>query len=217
MKDLAIYGASGFGKEVACLVTAINKTLEDDDQWNLIGFFDDGVDVGTEISHFGKTLGGINEVNNCDRPLNVVIAIASCENLKKISSSINNSNISFPNLIHPSVDFSDAETFIMGKGNIIQRNCTGSCDVIIGDFNVINSSVQLGHDDKIGSFNVFMPAVRISGAVIMGDENFYGVGSIVLQHIKIGDKLRLGAGSVLMTKPKDNNLYMGNPAKKVQL
>ena len=45
----------------------------------------------------------------------------------------------------------------------------------------------------------------------------FGVGSIVLQQIKIGNNVRLGAGSVLMTKPKDEHLYMGNPARKIQL
>lgn len=64
---------------------------------------------------------------------------------------------------------------------------------------------------------MLMPAVRISGAVTIGDGNFFGVGSIVLQQIKIGNNVRLGAGSVLMTKPKDEHLYMGNPARKIQL
>ena len=37
MKDIAIYGAGGFGKEVACLIKRIN---EQEPTWNLIGFFD---------------------------------------------------------------------------------------------------------------------------------------------------------------------------------
>ena len=62
-----------------------------------------------------------------------------------------------------------------------------------------------------------MPAMRISGEVNIGDCNFFGVGSIILQKIKIGNNVRLGAGSVLMRKPKDGILYMGNPAKKMNL
>ncbi|MFR9261720.1 MAG: hypothetical protein ACLVL2_13600 [Bacteroides cellulosilyticus] len=74
-----------------------------------------------------------------------------------------------------------------------------------------------GHDDVVGSYNTFMPAMRISGEVNIGDCNFFGVGSIILQKIKIGNNVRLGAGSVLMRKPKDGILYMGNPAKKMNL
>ncbi|MBQ1739289.1 MAG: transferase, partial [Clostridiales bacterium] len=35
---IAIYGAGGFGKEVACLIKRINDNGGD---WELIGFFDD--------------------------------------------------------------------------------------------------------------------------------------------------------------------------------
>ena len=58
-----------------------------------------------------------------------------------------------------------------------------------------------------------MPDIRVSGAVTIGNGNFFGVGSTILQLIKIGDNVRLGAGSVLISKPKDNCLYLGNPAK----
>ena len=40
---------------------------------------------------------------------------------------------------------------------------------------------------------------------------------IFAQQIKIGNEVRLGAGSVLMSKPKDGKLYIGNPAKIMEL
>ena len=73
--------------------------------------------------------------------------------------------------------------------------------------------VIIGHDSKIGDFNCIMPDVRISGEVTIGNENLLGVRSLILQQIKIGNQIRLGPGSVLMTKPKDRNTYIGNPAK----
>ena len=61
MKDIAIYGAGGFGKEVACLINRINDKKP---TWNLIGFFDDNpVLKGEMISHFGPCLGGMDELN----------------------------------------------------------------------------------------------------------------------------------------------------------
>ena len=38
MKDIAIFGAGGFGREVACLIKRIN---EKEPTWRFIGFFDD--------------------------------------------------------------------------------------------------------------------------------------------------------------------------------
>lgn len=213
MKDIAIYGAGGFGREVACLIHNINEV---ELIWNLVGFFDDGIEIGTKVSNLGVVLGGMEELNRWERPLSIVVAIGSPTLVKKIVENTINLFVEFPNIIHPSFYIADKDSFRIGKGNIIQRNCSVSCDVEIGDFNVFNGTVSLGHDDKIGSYNTLMPAVRISGEVTIGDTNFFGVGSIVLQQLKIGNSIRLGAGSVLMTKPKDGKLYIGNPASKTE-
>lgn len=212
MKDIAIYGAGGFGREVACLINRIN---DKNPTWNLVGFFDDDPNLkGRMISHYGPCLGGIEELNAYSKELAITIPIGNPQAVKKVYSSINNDKIYFPNLIMTDFLMADVETFKMGKGNIIQGGCSVSCDVEFGDFNVLNGSIAFGHDAKVGSFNTFMPGARISGEVHIGDENFFGVGSIVLQQIKIGNNVRLGAGSVMMTKPKDGNLYIGNPAAK---
>jgi len=213
MKKIAIYGAGGFGREVACLINKINEVSP---TWELIGFFDDGVEKGTQISHFGPILGGMSDLNAWNDSLSVVIAIGNPTTVQKVVSKICNDKIEFPNLIHPNVNFSDKETFSIGKGNIVQHDCCMSCDVAIEDFNVLNSAVVFGHDVHVGSYNSFMPATRISGEVLVGNCNFFGVGSIVLQQIKIGLKVKVAAGSVLMTMPRDDSLYLGVPAKIVK-
>ena len=215
MKDIAIYGAGGFGREVACLIYRINEKTP---TWNLIGFFDDNPKLKSQmISHFGPCLGGMEELNNYPKELAVVMALGNSHTTKHLVESIQNERISFPNLIDRSFYLADPETFQIGKGNIIMGPGAATCDVSLGNFNVLNGSVVLGHDVKIGSFNTIMPAVRISGEVIIGEGNFFGVGSIVLQQLNIGNNVRLGAGGVLMTKPRDGQLYIGNPAKKTEL
>ena len=214
MKQIAIYGAGGFGREVACLLNKINEV---EPTWELVGFFDDGIEKGTQVSHFGKVLGGIDELNAWTSELSIAITIGSPKIVQTLVPKITNPNIQFPNIIAPTVYFADKDTFKIGKGNIIQKHCSFSCDVTIGDFNVMDGADVFGHDDVVGSFNTFMPAMRISGEVTIGDGNFFGVGSIILQQIKIGNNVRLGAGSVLMRKPKEGCLYMGNPAKKMEL
>lgn len=214
MKKIAIYGAGGFGREVACL---LNKINEAEPTWELIGFFDDGFSIGTPVSHFGKVIGGIDELNAFPEELSVAITIGNPQTVLSIVSRISNPKVDFPNIISPTVYFSDPESFRIGKGNIIQKHCSFSCDVTIGDFNVMDGADVFGHDDVVGSFNTFMPAMRISGEVTIGDRNFFGVGSIILQQINVGDEIRLGAGSVLMRKPKKGCLYIGNPAKKMDL
>lgn len=212
MKNLAIYGAGGFGKEVACIVRVIN---EHKPQWNLVGFFDDGMAKGEAISHYGTVLGGLADLLAFSEELSVVFAIGSPKVIKAISDRVTaeNQKVKFPNLIHPECYFADPATFKIGKGNVIVRGCSFSCDVEIGDFNQMNSISALAHDVKVGSYNVFMPLTRISGEVQIGDYNFFGINSIILQTIKIRSNIRIGANSVLMTKPRKEGLYMGNPAK----
>ncbi len=213
MKDLVIYGAGGFGREIACLVNSINAIQP---TWNLLGFVDDGVDVGT-MNNYGKVLGGIDYLRSYSEELSVAIAIANPSIIRKLSHEINNSQIKFPNLVAPNVVFFDENTLDMGHGNIIFFGCRLSCDVVVGDFNLFNGAVSLGHDVKLGSFNILSPSTRISGDCTVGDENFFGVQAIVLQGKKIGNKTRIGANSVVMRDTKDGFLYFGNPAKKIVL
>ena len=76
MKNIAIFGAGGLGKEVATTILRINRG-EQKPTWNLIGFYDDGKEKGTQISHYGKVIGGIKEVNEVQEPLCLVIAIVT--------------------------------------------------------------------------------------------------------------------------------------------
>ena len=215
MKGILIYGAGGFGKEIACLLRHINEC---EPTWNLLGYIDDNEEIwGKPISHFGICLGGIDYLNNYTSDIAVVLGMGSSNAVKSVRQKITNGNVYFPNIIHPTFRVNDPETFKIGEGNIIQSMCIATCDVSIGDFNALNGAITLGHDVSIGDYNTIMPGVRISGETKVGSCNFFGVGSIVLQGMKIGNNIRLGAGSVLMTKPKDGNLYMGNPARKTEL
>lgn len=213
MKDIVIYGAGGFGREVACLIKDINKP---ELLWNLLGFVDDGMPIGTS-NHYGKVIGDATFLNAYTKPLNVIIAIASPILRLKISTSINNDLIEWPNLVAPDVRFIDKDFFRIGKGNLIFYSCRMSCDVSVGDFNLMNSLVSLGHDVTIGNCNVLMPNTRISGESVIGNTNFFGANSIMIQGLKVGDNTRVGVGAVVMRNTKDGYLYHGNPAKIVVL
>lgn len=213
MNKIAIYGFGGFGREIACLLNQINEI---DPQWNLIGFFDDGVLAGTE-NRYGKVLGNLATLNAYPEELSVIIAIATPKYVKKIANGVTNSKIEFPNIFAPNTNIFDQNAFKIGKGNLFFFGCRLSCDVEVGDFNLMNGAVSLGHDVKLGNYNVLGPSVRISGDCKVGDENFFGVNSVVLQGLRVGSKTRIGAGSVVMRNTQDEFLYLGNPAKKVTL
>lgn len=211
MKNIAIYGFGGLGRELATIIRDINLIEKN---WNFLGYFDDGYSIGAE-NRYGKVLGGIDELNAFKDEIHLVFAIANGNVIKYIYDKIINQNIQFPNIIAPNVQFFDYETVAMGIGNVITNGCRVSCDVQLGDFNIINGCVSLGHEVALGSFNVLMPDTRLSGKVCVGDLNFFGARSFIYQLIKIGTQVRVAAGSYVMRNTKDNLLYLGNPAKIV--
>lgn len=208
MKQIAIYGAGGLGREVACLINNINKiNLE----WDLIGFFDDGKIAGSN-NEYGPILGGLEEVLEWKTNLNIVFAIGSPLTILKLSNNITNPIIQFPNLFAPNVIFLDSLTLSLGKGNVFTYGCILSCNVKIGNFNIFNGMVAIGHDTTIGDYNSFMPSVKVSGEVKIGNQNFFGVQSVILQKLKVGNNTIIGANSLVIRNTKDNNTYVGSPA-----
>ena len=214
MIDLAIYGAGGYGREVASALKRVHDC--DKGKWRLIGFFDDGKTPGEPVDEFGRVLGGINELNSWQRPLDVVLAFGNPQTLFTVRTKITNPLLTFPNIIDESIFIAEDSSFSLGEGNIIGRICGFSINNRIGSFNVFNGANNTGHDLTVGDFNVFMPGSRISGGVSIGDRNLIGADSFILQELRIGNDVTVGPLSALLSKPKDGYVYMGNPAKKFQ-
>ena len=213
MKKIAIIGAGGFGREVDCLINAINEESKD---WDFIGFFDDVKDIGYE-NEYGRVLGRIKDLNSYPESLAVVVAIAKPSAIEVIVKSISSPNIYFPNLIAPDIIFFDKNNMSLGQGNIIGFGCSISCNIHIGNFNIFNCFISIGHDTKIGDYNAVMPSTKISGDITIGDRNFFGASSVILEKLTIGNDTTIGANSLIFRNTKDKNTYIGNPASIVKL
>lgn len=209
-KDIVIYGAGGFGREVHQLIDQINTLKK---EYNILGFIDDSVPSGSLVNGL-PILGGINFLKKIKKNISVAIAIASPSFLKNFNSLIENSKINYPNLIHPSVIF-DYKHNQIGFGNIITYNCHLTRNIRMGNFNLLNTRVSFGHDVSIGSFNVFMPNVQISGGVNIKDSNFFGLNSSVLQDLNIGNNNIINACTLLTKNIPDNRKYFGIPGRRI--
>lgn len=211
MKDILIYGAGGFGREIACLINHINEA-SGGGVWNLKGFLDDGIPQGFKTDQ-GDVLGDRSYFEENRSPVAVVIAIADPFVMKGLAMELQNFDfIEFPNLAAPNTIFFDKGSFQMGQGNLIFFGCRFSCNVHLGDFNVLNGQVAFGHDVSVGNYNSFGPSSRLSGHVTVGDTNFFGLGSSVLQNKSVSNDVRIGAMSVLMRNAREGKSYFGNPA-----
>lgn len=212
MQKIVIFGAGGFGTEVAMTIKDINKSSGDN--WDIAGYFDDNKHLQNAVIDGMKVLGGVEELLKCTEEMNVVIAINNPTIRKDLSIKLRqNDLLQFPNVIHPSsIVYHD--TCSIGIGNIILLFTVISYGVTMGDFNIINSYSGLGHHTMMGSYNSFNPRVAISGRVTIGDLNEFGMNSSVIQNKSLGSNNMIGANSLLLRNIEDNNVYFGVPAKK---
>lgn len=211
MEKIAIFGAGGFGREVKTIIDTINKIEQ---KYKFIGFYDDGYSVG-ETSNGFPILGGIKEINDVKESLNVVIAIGDPSTKKKIISTINNANVNFPNIIHPSVMIS--EDFVeIGKGNIICGGTIITCNIEIKDFVILNLMCTVGHDTTIDNYSSFMPSVNISGEVYIKEGVYVGTGAKIINQLEIGEFTIIGAGAVVARSLPANCTAVGIPAKPIK-
>lgn len=212
MKNIAIFGCGGFGREVATLIEEINRHKK---TYNIIGFFDDAVSANTIINGY-PILGGINELNKWKGKLSLAIAIGTPTIKVDILSKIINTNIDFPALIHPSVIIGNSNYVTIGRGCIICAYSVITVNVQISDFVILNLGCTVGHDTIIGAYSAFMPSVNISGEVNIKEGVYVGTGAKIINQITIGEKTIIGAGAVVAKNLPSNCTAVGVPARVIK-
>lgn len=212
MKNIAIYGVGGFGREVLTLIQHINEKKP---QYNIIGFFDDGHPKNEVVNGF-LSLGNMLDVNSWDTPLDIVVAVGNPTTKANIVSHIVNPLVEFPTLIHPTVIIGSKEYVTIGKGCVICANNILTTNIKVGDFVILNLDCTVGHDTTIGDYASFMPAVNISGEVTIGRNVYVGTGAKIINQLEIGEGTIVGAGAVVSKSLPSNCTAVGVPAKPIK-
>jgi len=212
LKDIAIFGAGGFGLEVAMLIEQINTVSL---KWRLIGFFDDGIPEEGTINDY-PMLGGVDKLNCWMNDLSIVLAMGYPKTKVSVLNKIHNEKINYPILIHPNVVLGRSEFLSIGQGTIICAGNIITTNVKIGKHVILNLACTIGHETEIGDFSSFMPACNISGEVKIGESTFWGTGAKVINRKVIGDNVTIGAGAVVVDDLPDNITAVGVPAKIIK-
>jgi sugar O-acyltransferase (sialic acid O-acetyltransferase NeuD family) len=213
---LFIYGASGFAREVTCLVEAVNRNIP---KWRLQGYITDNPkEYGKEI-YGRRVLGAPEDIikANPGEAINVILAMGSPKflrdkpgRLRKIAPALN-----FPSLIHPKISL-NIDRVRLGEGNIIAEGGLFTTDINIGNFNVINLGCVIAHDVIIEDYCVLGPGAIINGEVKIGCESTIGAGAVILQGVTIGKGAVVAIGAVVGMNVEPYTVVAGNPARKVR-
>lgn len=212
MKNLIIFGAGGFGREVAWLVERINAEKP---TWNLLGFLDDNEEIqGSTINGY-KVLGNMNNVEKYVDDY-FVCAVGASKIREKIINKIEISNpdVKFCTLIDPCAEISN---FVkIGVGTIICAHTIMTVNISIGNHVIINLDCTIGHDAVLHNFVTLYPSVNISGNTNVGHASEIGTGTQIIQGKRIGNYSILGAGAVVVKDIPDKCTAVGCPAKPIK-
>ena len=210
MKDLVIVGTGGVGKETALIVEDINEISQ---EWNLLGFIDDNKElIGKEINGY-KVLGDREFLNNFDKEVYVVIAIADHCIKEELVKYLTNKNIQYATLIHPSVKIN--RSISIGKGCIIYQNVIMTVNINIGNHVIISPKCGIGHDSLIEDYVTVLWNVNISGSERIRQGVTLGSGCTIIQGLEIGRGSLVGAGAVVIRDIDESKTAVGVPTRYV--
>jgi sugar O-acyltransferase (sialic acid O-acetyltransferase NeuD family) len=208
-KPLAIYGAGGLGREVLALARSLPE-------WELIGFFDDGVHQGALVDS-SKVLGGLSQLKNWNSSLYVVIAIGNPVTKRSIVEALKDCNhITYPVLIHPLSAIIDEKSVKLGAGTILTPGCVLTTNIKVGNHVLINLNATVGHDCVVHDYVSIMPGVNIAGEVRIGEASLIGSGANVLTGVHVGKNAIVGSGSVVTKSISENDTVAGVPARSIK-
>jgi len=203
----AVFGASGFGREVMPLVRGSVGGNE-------LVFVDDNVSQSPLNGH---------EVMTYDRFLNlragrkyITIAIADAEIREKLTERCLGDGIEVFDVTASNVVLMDEVS--IGKGAILCPFTTITSNVKIGKSFHANIYSYIAHDCVVGDYVTFAPSVKCNGNVVIEDYAYVGTGAIIKQGrpgkpLRIGKGAVVGMGAVVTKDVAEGAVVVGNPAK----
>lgn len=144
-----------------------------------------------------------------------ILGIGDNKIRQKVADLILSKKKAILNVIHPSSIVSNYAT--LGMGNFIAANVTVNALARIADNCILNTGCIVEHECVIESGAHIAPGTVLAGNVAVGENSFVGANSVVKQGVKIGIGVTVGAGSVVIKDIPDNEIWVGNPAKKTKV
>ena len=207
----AVYGSSGFGREIMPVMRECVKNPEISQKFV---FIDDGDDAGEanghEIMNFEKFL-----AQPAGRKL-VSIAIANSKVRELLDQRCRDAGLEFVTVFPSNVVFTDGVD--LAKGAVINQFVVLSSNIRVGKQFHINAYSYIGHDCVIGDYVTFAPAVKCNGNVHIEDHAYIGTGAILKQGtpdkpLVIGKGAVVGMGAVVTKSVPPGVTVVGNPAR----
>lgn len=212
VNQIGIYGAGGFGREVAWLVHSCNQKGT---FYEIVCFIDDNPYLhGKQLN--GISVLGLNEAGSKYPFIRLVRGLGDIRACIAAVEKAESLGLTFLTVIHPGTECSEHVSICDGSvicaGNILTTNIT------IGNHVLINIGCTIGHDVVLGDYTTIAPGVHISGYVHVGKRVYIGTGAVIVNGTEktplvIGDDVIIGAGACVTKSIQRNTKVVGIPAR----
>lgn len=214
MKQFAIFGASGFGREVLPLMRQqLQSTMQ---PWELV-FVDDNPPAQQFNGH--KVLTYTQWMAEPAESRHISLAIANSDIRDKLAERCIGDGVGFFEVRAANVVVLD--NVQIGSGAILNPFVTLTSNIQIGQQFHCNIYSYVAHDCVIGDFVTFAPGVKCNGNVHIEDHAYIGTGAILKQGkpgepLVIGRGAVVGMGAVVTKSVPPGTTVVGNPARVMQ-
>jgi sugar O-acyltransferase (sialic acid O-acetyltransferase NeuD family) len=208
----AVYGASGYGREVAPVA---RKQLEDQGvPRDRLVFIEDGPHAPMINGHEVLTYEEFLAVETRERYAVLAIADSTVREqigLRCVADAVHPWTVRASNV----VVMDDVQ---MGEGAVLSPFVTLTSNIRIGRQFHANIYSYVAHDCVIGDFVTFAPCVKCNGNVLIEDHAYIGTGAVIRQGrpgrpLAIGRGAVVGMGAVVTKDVLPGETVVGNPAK----
>ena len=210
MDEIAIFGAGGFGREVAWLMEEINQV---EPRFHILGFLDDDPSmVGKRLNDYPVFEAHTFLKNH--RGISVALAVGQPLIRMAVADRLSGYALHYPNLIHPTVRMSTTNT--LGMGNILCAGVIVTVNTRIGNFCHLNLKTTVGHDCVLEDFTTTACGVDLAGKSHIGKGAYLGNHATVLPSVRVGEKAVVGAGAVVNRELPAATVSVGVPARVIK-
>lgn len=204
---MLIVGAKGFAKEVLEVLYQLN------DIENVVFYDDVSEDLPKQLYEHFDILRNAEEVEkyfqNVDNRF--TIGIGGPILRKKMFDKFTALGGEFISTISPKATIGHFGNEI-GNGSNVMTGTVITNDIHLGKGVLVNLNCTIGHDSSIGDFVEMSPGVHVSGNCKIGSYSNIGTNATILPKITIGENVIVGAGSVVTKDVPSNCLVVGVPA-----